>query len=478
MPLYAFFRLVSRPAFVLILPISGLFLVMALLMALNLDLEKQRALDLSMLALPLVIGLLVGQTANDVRYRFFSWTLPKLHSRLGASVIGIGLGSALLWSLAYRSLGGELGSLAAFAGFLLIFMVSAAVQRAIVSVLAALLAATIWADLFFGFIRAQPLGWTVFALLGVAFCFHAGFSHPSSRRILLSPHFLRVVNAFNAVEVARAEEEKLKRSARPKPWRLAFVGTEIVNWVRAIEYGSRGAKSGPRAFVTAYAYFALMGFLITSTAFLDAYQEGASFEVGLERAFHVLFEPPVPLEDGTYSPSAFFQAAWAWSFVFAASSLLRRGWVYPLSRRLRSLIVFRMSLRTNLRLAQMLSLTFVLYGGLIVLLRKGVDSLGFMPGFFRGVIALVILLPLVQWIHLWLDRFSHQDGAKQWSVLLGLIPLLPFAGLVQLLTVSWPRLFAEVSPLIQGALLLALVLVSQGLYYRVLKGHFERRDLT
>ena len=155
----------------------------------------------------------------------------------------------------------------------------------------------------------------------------------------------------------------------------------------------------------------------------------------------------------------------------------QRGWVYPLSRRRRSLIVYRMSLRQNLRIVWMHSLTFAFYGALIVVLRGGVDDLGFMPGFFRGVIAVVILLPVAQWVRLWLDWTSPRGGTNRRYMFLVLFGLFPFAGLAPLLTYQWPRLFAEVGLPIQASLLIALALASQGLYYRALTNHYQRKDL-
>ncbi len=471
----ALFRLVWRPAFVFILPLSGFLLVMLFVMSLNVDMERARQLDLSMLTLPLALGVLVGQTVHDLRYRYFSWTLPKLQRRLGASVIGIALVSALLWTSAYRGLGGELNAMAGFAGFLLVFMLSAVAQRApLAAVCVALLVAGIWGDFFFGVIHAQPIAWTIFALLCVAGCLLSGFSRRSARTKLLAPHLISLVNMFNRFELCRAEEEQLKRRSRPREWRLAFVGTEIRNWVRAVEYGTFGATSRVQTTVRTYASFAFMGLCIISPAFMKS---GRSFELGLEHAFHVLFSPPVPLDDPTFVPVAFFQALWAGSLVFSASGILQRGWVYPLSRRGRSLIVYRMSLRQNLRIVWMHSLTFAFYAALIVVLRGGVDDLGFMPGFFRGVIAVVILLPVAQWVRLWLDWTSPRGGTNRRYMFLVLFGLFPFACLAPLLTYQWPRLFAEVGLPIQASLLIALALASQGLYYRALTNHYQRKDL-
>lgn len=472
MALSAFFRLVWRPAFAIFLPLSGFFLVVLFVLTLDKDLDRARQLDLSMLAVPLVLGMFVGQTVHDVRCRLFSWTIPNLQWRLGASVIGLALLSALLWTWAYRSLGGGMNALAAFAEFSLVFMACAAVQRSIAVVLAILMAAGIWSDLVFGFIRAHPIGWTVFALLGAAVCFHAGFSRRSARRILLAPYLFLAVNLFNRAELARAKEGMLTRSSRPRQWRLSFVGTEIRDWVRAVEYGSFGATSRVRATSSTYVLFGVLGFMITYPAFTDR-----SFEMGLEHAFHVLFSPPVHLEDATFVPVYFFQAIWALGLVFGASGRLQRGWVYPLSRHLRSLIVYRMSLRQNLRLVQMLSLTFVFYGALIVVLRGGIDDLGFIPGFFRGVIAVVILVPIAQGIRLRLDRISPQGGIRQRPFMFVLLGIVPVAGLVQLLTYQWPRLFAEVAFPIQALLLIALALHSQGIFYRVVTNHYQREDL-
>ena len=291
--------------------------------------------------------------------------------------------------------------------------------------------------------------------------------------MLLAPHLLSLVNVFNRFELCRAEEELLKRRTRPREWRLAFVGTEIRNWVRAIEYGSFGATSRVQATVRTYASFAFMGLCIISPAFMN----GRSFELGLEHAFHVLFNPPVPLDDPTYVPVSFFLAVWAGSLVFSASGSLQRGWVYPLSRRQCSLIVYRMSLRQNLRIVWMLSLTLAFYGALIVVLRGGVDDLGFMPGFFRGVIAVAILVPVAQWARFWLDRTSPRGGSNRRYMLPVLFGLFPFAGLAPVLIHQWPKIFAEVGLPIQAALLIALALASQGLYYRALTNHYQRKDL-
>ncbi len=473
MALYAFFRLLVRPAFAFILPLLVVFFVLLLVLSLDADISPVHRLDLSMVVFSLVLGTLVGQTVHDVRYRFFSWTLPGFQRKLSATVIGIGLLLALIWAGSYTLLGGEMNPIAGFAGFFLIFMACAAMQRAILPVLIILLAALIWSDFILGLIRAQPVGWTAFALLGAAAFSYAGFNRGSLRKILLSPHLFLLVNMFNSAEEARATEEKLKRSSHPREWLRSFVGTEVRDWVRAVEYGSHGAMSRLRSKISSCASFALMGFLIVQPAFMN----DRSFGLGLEHAFHVLFSPPVPLEAPIYVPVSLFQAIWATAFVFRAEGFLQRGWVYPVSRRQRSQVVYRMSLRQNLRVVVMFSLSFLLYGGLIVFLRSGTDDLDFMPGFFRGVIAVSILLPVLQWIRLWLHHASSESGPRQWSVVLVLLGGAFFAGLVWPTAHFWPRIFAGVDLPIQASLLVALALASQGLYYKVVTAYYQGEDL-
>ena len=300
-----------------------------------------------------------------------------------------------------------------------------------------------------------------------------GFVLTMRRSLILSKHMLMGVNLLNRIEVARATEEILKRSPRPRPWRHSFVGTGVRGGVHAAEYASVGGMGRVERTLRVGLWFGFLGLCILSPAFMN----GRPFDLGLEHAFHVLFVPPVPLERPTFVPVSLFLAAWAWSFVFSASDSLLRGWLYPCSRRLRSLILYRVSLRQNLRLALMLSLTFVFFGALIVALRDGVDDLGFVPGFFRGVIAIAILIPIVQWLRLWVDEISPAGESRQRFMVLLWLAMVPFAGLVYFLSDLWPKLFAEVALPLQATLLIALGVASQGLYFRVVTSHFRRADL-
>jgi len=474
MALYAFFRLVWRPAFALLLPMTVGFFLMLFVMSLNWDLERSRQLDLSMLAIPLMLGMLVGQTVHDVRCRFFSWTLPNFNRKLATSVMGIALLSALAWSLAYRNLGGEMDAIAGFAGFLLVFMAFAAVQPNGIVAWLSMLAAAVLAVPLFNLIRAQPIAWTVVALMVAAACYRAGFGRGSSRRTLLSPHALMGVNLFNRLEVTRAQEEILKRSDRSREWHSSVLGRDLRNWVRAIEHGSLGVVSRVRTGITTGASFAFMGLCITSPAFMH---EGRTFDSGLEHAFHVLFTPPIPLENPTLVPVSLMMAIWAAAHVFSASGAFQRGWVYPLSRDQRSRVAYRLGLRQNLLILTLLSLTFVAYGGLIVLLGGGGDGFGYMPGYFRGVIAIGVLLPLVQRYRLWLDQASNQDWSIQWTTVLMALGVAVFAGLAELVTFLWSRAFSDVATPMQAALLVALLMASQGLFRRALANHHRLADL-
>ena len=136
-----------------------------------------------------------------------------------------------------------------------------------------------------------------------------------------------------------------------------------------------------------------------------------------------------------------------------------------------------MSLWQSLRIVSRLSLTFVFFGGLIVLLRGGVYDFRYIPGFFRGVIAVVILIPVIQWIRPWFDRASPQGETSKMSFVLMFLGIIPFAGLIQLADHFWPRLFAEVGLPLQVTLLMVLVLASQWIYYRLVKNHYQQADL-
>lgn len=475
MGLYVLLRLVWRPAFALVLPAAAGLLLLLFIFSLDADLERTRKLDLSMIAFPTVLGMLTGQTAHDLRSRLFSWTLPNFQRQLRNAVLVLAAISGLAWTAAYMGLGGSIAPVAACAVYLLIFLAYASVQRAVGLLIFVSLAVVIWADASFGFARAQPAVVTLAAGLGCALVIYVGLTVQAGRKILQAPDLFMLINLFNPVEVARADSEKLrKRGDRPREWKTGFIGTRSADWVRAIEFGNVGATGQLRAAVGLIATFALMGTMILWPIFT----QGRSFTVGLEHAFHVFFWPPTPaLAEPIFIPLAIMQAFWAWSILMSTHSAPQAGWLYPLSRRNRAQVVYRICLRHTLRTTLLLALTFAIYAGFMVALRGGPAEFSGVPRYFQGVLALIVFMPAAQAARLWLERVSADGETNRWSMVVAVLGLLPFAGATQLTAHFWPLLFADTAAPIQAVLVVTAILMSQGILYRGLVFRSERADL-
>ncbi|MFT7680056.1 MAG: hypothetical protein ACI8QC_004062 [Planctomycetota bacterium] len=469
---YAFLRLLQRPAFVLIVPLAGLFLVLLLIMTLDRDIGPARRLNLSMLALPLVIGTIAGQTIHDVRSRLFSWSLPGLQRRLGASVVGLGLVLASLWTWGYYQLGGELLPPVGFSCFLFVFMLSSVLQRSAPLLWVSVLLAVSWAEAFFGLMLEHSVLAATVATLGASACAASWFSTSAWRQVLQSPHVQLIVNAFNSDETAHTAAAKLGRRSGSRRWTLAQVGNSARNWVRAAEHGSGGGVSYLRTAVTSYGPFLLVALMSVFPAFSDQ-----AMVDGYVSAFHVLFGPPVQVENSIIVPTTLMQAAAAWGLVTQAPSMLQSGWVYPISRLQRTALVHRLSLRQCVRMIWALTVTFGALSAALVGMGAGTYGFSYLPSFFRGIIATAILIPLAQGFRFRIDQAAAGADSKQWSVVLLMIGTLLFGALATLVVVIWTGVMVEIAFPLQAALLLALAGATQALYYLFLAKHYRHADL-
>lgn len=430
--------------------------------------------------LPLSLGLVVGHVVHDIRHRFFAWTLPGLSARLKATIVGIAFLTAVGWSAVFRGQLGDVGALSSFAGAGLLFMVSASLWtswRATLATWAVLIPAVLWIDELFRFIRAQPLVWTVVALGGAVICFDRGFNRSSWRRRPFLPFYSRL-DQWNLVEATRRENERLTRSSRTGRWRVSYLGAEPHNWARAARYERFGAASPWKWMALSSAGLVVPGLLGLSLLLLRQ----PSLETGLDAAYYALFggaaPPPTPLPTTTLSPALtlLLLGSGAFALVLGLTPQLQRGWVYPLSRRLRGLIAYRTSLAVNVGVAVRGLVIFGAYGALVALLRGRTGVLDSVPIFARGVIALLILVPLLQWIDLQLARASPQRWSS-WAIPVRLVLGLSFSFLVASLTSAWSIVFADIPLPVQAGLLCAIVLLTQGLYFVAVMSHFARRDL-
>ena len=469
---YAFLRLLQRPAFVLIVPFTGILIMMLLITAWSQDKEGVSQLDLSMLIVPLVIGTLVGQTIYDVRSRLFSWSLPGFQRKLGTSVVGLGFVFACLWVWAYLVWGGELAPLTAFACFLLIFMLSTVAQRTAPMLWVTLLLVVVWGDGFFFSLREYPALAALFALLIASACATAHFNSTLWRKALQSPHMQSIVNVFNVKEVARTNAAKLGRRATAKVWTLDRAGSELRKWMRAVKYENGGGLGRGRAALQAYGPVVAVAFMTASIPF-----DGRSIEEGWKCAFDVLFEPTGPRGPRVFVPIAMLQGVVAWVAILEAPSFLQRGWVYPVSREQRYKLIYRLSLRQGLHLVWTLVAPFSLLAVLLTVMSAESYDLSYLPGFYRGIIAIAIVLPLAQWVGFRLEQAGFRGSGGQWSVVLKMIGTFGFGFLVMAASLFWPRFMMEVAVPLQAALLLALACVSQALFYGFLVKHYRRADL-
>ncbi len=495
MGLHAFFRLAGRPAILMVLGAAVTFVTLvfagdAFLIWIwgrepGFDPDEQFAhvLDVSVLAIPLVVGLLTSDLAYDLRTRPFSWLLPGLNAKLLRGVVLVGLVAVTAIAVVY-GLWGRGDGLAVFGCGVLLFacghhLLDRPLPRAVtVTGWGLAVAVLVLADPVVRVTSSAPLLTAGVGIVLAAMILRAAYSSANAREVVSLEGVRSLINTFNPAASAKYEREK--RTHAGAPWTLGRLGSDLNLWSRAAYHEYGGHRSRTRTLLERTLGPLFVALIATSSAFQDGYEIDASFAHGWLYSYHALVRPEVEPLFAEAGPPPYATVVLLVSLFFCAvagqgTPLLRLGRVYPLTRAQRARIAWRSSLGTSLSVLVLVLLSF---GAAALAARQLAAPEAVperLPAFVRAALAAFVLAPFVQFLRVRQVSAGARGGAR-WNW----IWIAAFAVHTVVLAL-WAELQIHsplsATPLLELGFLFLLAVGTQSICRALLQQHYAQADL-
>ena len=441
------------------------------------------------LCAPAVLGFLIGQTVQELYHTTFAWNLPALRRSVAGQVILAGAIVSIPVVLGFRALGGSTPPIPLAAFALLWFLLGTGVEGSLIQLrqsdfgrvsLIALLAAGVLIDPLFRVVDRYPWAGALSALLLGAACVRWGYGTEAARRRPAVPT-LSLVSTFSGAAKSRYRQEV--RSYAPGTgvaWTEPLAAAEIPGWVRAESYESYGyRRTGSARVLLGTAIFTVL--FVGLFAFQSGIEATGNRSDGLRYALATFLQAPLATA-GEHAPPylllGWFLGTVAWAYVATSSSLRLQALPYPLSRTDLSRITYRAGLRLVTRFCSVAA--FLIAATVLILFLSGYRTgpLDALPGFIRSLALVFALMPLPLVFRTTGITGSCRGRRSNRITFLSVGSVLVTAGLVAATTRWLPAWLGRPGPVVEGALLLALMAASQFGYRRWLRAYFRKADLA
>ncbi len=385
-------------------------------------------------------GGIIGNIVGENQYRMLTWTLPHFRKRLMIWSIIIGLFSVVVWTaaLTFAPLNASWSTiLLANLGFYCLgfaFLGGWSLDtnrpgliykyRILIVLLVPALAYSWQEVLAFG--EQQKLGLALIAFAIAIGTHYFAFNQTTFR----SKPFSFFLGSFDPLnQEIWKKHAMMMRKASTRVWYLDHIGTGIFNWLRAGQYENSG-RGGWRWPLSAFgaALAMIFFFLVMETKFFGLLRQSPyDFETVSKMIYHMIFyfhqlDPKIVTD---ISAGVFYGIC---MYLFIPPLLLKRGYVYPLSRTQLMWIRYSSLLVQNI---SFFAASIIVLGVLGIL--AGV-KIGFVS---EGDISLrilcvlgwwMVLFPIFQWLQVKYDLYEFRRTRRQmWGIaFLLLIIILSF----------------------------------------------------
>ncbi len=383
--------------------------------------------DLACLALPLVLGLLIGDASRDIRRRSFAFLLPGLSRRMlaGSSLVALSVAGLATWF--HLELAGTRPALAIGAFSLVSFAYGAALLErplptwALWATWIGAFAAALRVGALLDLASAHPRAALALSVLLAASLLLGLHARALDRRLAALPAYLSILNVF--VPSEQRQHRSHKEGSRSNPDLKLPAGPlehDLGAWTRAVRLQSEGHFSRAGLILHSLGWALVIPTSAAVIGIQDGLEVDGTFSRGLEYALHSFLRPavPPPFENRPpYDQIALLGAIWFWMVANAhASGRFRLLWLYPLSRLERATVLLRTLRQDTLGLGFLLALGLALVTGLLGWLAGGFPALDRPPAMLGELGVAIACMPLAQWVHLrWLGGPRSEPG--RWGML-------------------------------------------------------------
>jgi len=500
-PLY---RLLWRPATLAWIPTAAIcaFIPMVFVLSIRLafglpELELSAGRAIQVLTLVAMMGLLVGQIVRELQHCPWSWAVPSLRRRLLPGVVLLGVLTALFaretWVL--LAIPFEIGSRNAARDlyrfwndfpplstgvFALYFLAFTAAVRPVPATIAGLLTGVFLADELTRAAAAhQAVAMLAAAVLVPVLLYHTLGASAARRRPFLPTRLL----SGPVTTAARAPAPL--RAGGGAQWKLAQLGAEPLDWLRAGVFENHGYRTSFVRVGTVAIAAAGLGYVALQTllgAFLGATALWSGIYANAGRNIPDAIMSLTIVSALVTVPLAVFLTG------FGSISLTRAPF-YPLSRGQLAKIEFWGSLAeatvvTGLMAALLTAFWTSVYNevwgyvafGSTVWERLTGSSTAWVPALTRPLALVFLIAPIVQLFRLrYLRAAAPRNRIVVFIAVVALTAALTFAGLIAM---GWANVLApRYSLIVDVPVFAALAIVSQLLYRRGVERYFATADL-
>lgn len=440
MGFYAVFGLLLRP----------LHIAMSVSMVAYFSVQIGLATNFLLLVSPVICGLLLGRIVQELRNTLFSWTLPNLRRRLFFSLLLAGVVTAFFQTWIYTSAGDTAPWHTIFSSVFLWYCVGLILGMY-----------PVWPTMF-NDIRRYGLGFLIWILLFTAMytidrIVNVYTIHPVLCVFLALTGASLCLHRFFDVNVARANAlgpvthaQSLKGEPR-RQWRHMGPLTGLSDWIRAGEYENFGFKRigwpARATFVPTIAVFSASACIVVLTDVPGkALQQNS---IAIQQMINIVV---------TVLP-----ATCAWLYFLDGCLFLQKGWVYPLSRKQFSRLIYWSGLLYSVVFFGILLLAFLLRDILMGQFAR--------HDFIRPVSLMSILTPFFLWLRLRSGPLlspSVRGSVTTYGLLVGIAVL------------SWysHKTAPRIPDLYEVGAFVVLILLSQCLFRYKVERYFRTADLA
>ena len=377
-------------------------------------------------------GGAIGSIVGENQHRMLTWTLPHFRKRLMLWAVNVGLFSVIAWTaaLTFAPLNASWSTiLLVNLGLYCIGFVSSGgwdfgIQHLrLISMCRFLIAFLGLALAYLGqevlaFAEQHKL-WLAVVVFAIAIGIHYFAFNPTTfRRKPFSLIGSLRSTLFSQNRDIWQKNAMMTRKASTRVWHLNNIGTGIFNWLRAGQYENSGAGRGRwplSAFGAALTMvFFFLGMMTHVFGLLN--RSPYDFETVLKMIYHLIFyfdqlDPKIVID---ISGAVCYGIC---MYLFIPPLLLKRGYVYPLSRTQRMWIQYSSLLVQNISFFAasilVLGILGTLAGAKIGFVSEGDISLRILCvlGWW------MVLFPIFQWLQVKYDLYEFQRTRRQmWGI--------------------------------------------------------------
>jgi hypothetical protein len=429
------------------------------------------------------VGLLASAALQDMGYCRFTWTLPGYGRALRRELTLLAGATTTLSAVGFALFGGNAGLVVPPALTLLGFGLGTLLRDTRVGKAAGPLAATTLIGLL---ILARPLAplaedWAMAPLVAGLALSAYGIRRSTSRRALLARALTSPAELGAEFQPAAGfAPHQLSALAASKGWAWGRVVTTR-DWMLAVLFENGGWLPGgwlKRSFATGLGVSTLTSFIII----VLGRRHGGTWSNGLAWIPQAVFDPRARLTGVAGSPPenlmALGFAATIYLLILGTRQDLRRGALYPISRRVQTHAVWRAGLAHAGTGVAATGLGFSIFG-VVGLLASGADlPYRRVPDIITVMLLCITLQPVLLWFRVRYLEFARGRVSPTAYSAGCAISLGAFAGAVALFAASVRRADPGLAAVLTYVTLPAAFLFVEYLYFRWLAAWFGRVDLA